>query len=260
MTQVGGTHTIIDTHAHLDFEEFDGDRIETVARAAAAGVSDIITIGTTLAGAIKTLEIASKSENVHAAAGIHPNYVAENFGEWSELAALFERNIFVGVGETGLDFYRDHTPKSMQIAAFKEHICLSLERNLPLIIHCRDAYEEVIAAIDGFENMPRGVFHCFGGTTDFAAEAVKRGFLISFAGQLTFKKSDALRETAASIPIESILVETDCPYLAPAPNRGKRNEPAFAVHTAAMLAEVHGVSYARMAQALSANARRLFGI
>jgi TatD DNase family protein len=255
-----GEIALVDSHAHLDFPEFEGRLEKVLARAAEAGVGHVITIGISYETARKALEIAARFPDVSAAAGIHPNEAAAHFGEFEALARLFETEALVGVGETGLDFYRNRTPAAVQEESFRAHIELALARDLPLVIHVRDAYEEALRVLDASRKMPRGVFHCYSGTAEFAREAVARGFFISVAGQVTFKNADALRAAVATVPLERLLVETDCPYLAPAPHRGKDNEPAYVRFTAERIAEVMGVPFEEVARATTANARRLFGI
>ncbi|GAI99624.1 unnamed protein product, partial [marine sediment metagenome] len=164
----------------------------------------------------------------------------------------------VAVGETGLDFHGEYTPADMQRVAFAKHIELALSNDLPVIVHVRDAYDEALKVIDSFDAPPRGVFHCFSGDAAFAREVLKRGFFVSIAGQVTFKNADKLRSVAADLPLGRLLVETDCPWLAPVPRRGKTNEPAFVRHTAEKLAECMGSGLADVARATSANAWRLF--
>jgi TatD DNase family protein len=249
---------LIDSHAHLDFPQFEGQLDAVIERARAAGIERIVSIGTTYEGALRTLDIAASYPNVSPAAGVHPSYIVEGFARFEELAKLFETAPFVAVGETGLDFYRMHTPAAVQENAFRAHIELALARDLPVIIHVRDAYEDALRVLDSTPKMPRGVFHCFSGTAEFAREGLARGFYISFAGQVTFKNADALRTVAATVPMERILVETDCPYLAPVPHRGKDNEPAFVRHTAEMIAKLKGVGIGIAAAQTAANAKALF--
>lgn len=252
--------TLVDSHAHLTFPEFEGSVGETITRARDSGVRHILTVGTSLDDTHACIELAERYEEVYAAGGIHPNYVSRDWGGFEELTGLFAENRLAAVGETGLDFYRDHTPRENQVSAFRAHLELALRRDLPVIIHVRDAYDEALAVIDELGRAPRGVFHCFSGDAAFAEEALSRGFFISLAGQVTFKKAEALREVAAGLPLGRLLVETDCPYLAPVPVRGKQNEPAFVRHTALKVAEVLGVAFAEFARATTANAWRLFGI
>ncbi len=251
---------LVDSHAHLDFPEFDGRLDKVVESARSAGVTRILTVGTSYAAARRSLDIAARFPGVSAAAAVHPNYVADEFGAFADLRRLFETQPLVAVGETGLDFYRDHATPDAQERAFRAHLDLALERDLPVILHVRDAYERALAVLDSLPAMPRGVFHCFSGTSDFAAEALSRGFFVSFAGQVTFKNADALRASLAAVPLDRLMVETDCPYLAPAPNRGRTNEPAYVRFTAARAAEVLGVPFEALAAATTANARALFGI
>jgi TatD DNase family protein len=257
---------LVDSHAHLDFPELAGRLDAVVERANAAGVAHIVTVGTSYEAAVTALGIARRFPCVSAAAGIHPNYVAEKLAGFDDLRRLFDTEPLVAVGETGLDFYREHTPHADQEAAFRLHIELALDKDLPLVIHIRDAqgaaraYDRALEILDAAPRMPRGVFHCFSGTTQFAREAVARGFLISIAGQVTFKNAEALRATVATIPLERLLVETDCPYLAPVPNRGKDNEPAFVRHTADRVAEILATPFETVARATTDNARKLFSI
>ncbi len=252
--------TLVDSHAHLDFEDFRGRLDEVIARANEAGVTHILSIGTSYETSIAAVGIARRFDCVAAAAGIHPHYVAENFDEFGQLEALFDNEPLVAVGETGLDFYRDVSPRKDQREAFRAHIDLALERDLPVIIHVRDAWDEALEVIDATGSLPRGVFHCFAGDADFAREVLERGFFISVAGQVTFKKADELREVVSELPLGRLLVETDCPYLAPVPKRGKTNEPAYVRLTALAVAECMGVGFADVARATTANAWRLFGI
>lgn len=255
-----GAPTLIDTHAHLDFPQFQGRLDAVVRRAAESGVGHVLTVGISLDTARAALDIAGRFPSVSAAAGIHPNESGEHFREFADLRRLFDAGGFVAVGETGLDFYRARTARDVQQEAFRAHLELALEKNLPVIIHVRDAYDEALRLIDSLTAATKGVFHCFSGSADFAREVVRRGFLVSVAGQITFKNAGDLRAAVAAVPIESLLVETDCPYLAPLPHRGKDNEPAYVRFTAEKLAEIKGVSFDEVARATTANAKRLFGI
>ncbi len=252
--------SLVDTHAHLDFPEFEGRLEQVIAAAEESGVSNIISVATTYESARATLEIARRFPRVSPAAAIHPNYVAEKFGDFGPLAALFDREPFVAVGETGLDFYRDYTPPEEQKAAFRAHIELALARDLPLIVHVRDAYDEALRVLDEFETAPKGVFHCFSGDSRFADEVLDRGFFISIAGQVTFANAAPLREVVAGLPLGRLLVETDCPFLAPVPRRGRTNEPAWVRYTAEAVADCLGVPFGDVARATGVSARRLFGV
>jgi TatD DNase family protein len=252
---------LVDSHCHLDFPEFAPELAEVVARAHAAGVETCVSIGTTLAGFPRVREVAEQFANVFCSVGIHPHDAAKE--PLDNAKALIERAQYqkvVGIGETGLDYYYGHSPRDAQIANFRAHIAAARETGLPLIVHTRDAEDDTIAILR--EEMGQGLFtgliHCFTGTQHLADAALDLGFLISVSGIMTFKKSDALRAVLQTVPLESFLVETDAPYLAPMPHRGKRNEPALVIHTAKRLSELKGVETSVMADATSRNFFRLF--
>ncbi|MGD9721127.1 MAG: TatD family hydrolase [Pirellulales bacterium] len=252
---------LVDTHAHLDQEEFNADRAAVIDRARAAGVESIVAIGVTAASSAAVVELAAQYAGVYAAIGIQPNYTAQaEPGDWQRVLALVDRPQVVALGETGLDRHWDYSPFDVQQDYFDRHLRLSQARNLPFIVHTRESDADVLAMLrEARERGPlRGVMHSFTGTAETAAECVALGLCISFAGMVTFKKSAALRAVAATIPPERILVETDSPYLSPHPLRGRRNEPANVVHTAACLAEARGVSLDVFAAQTTANARELF--
>lgn len=257
--------TLIDTHAHLDDERFTDDLPAVLDRARAAGVSRVITIGIDRASNRATVELAGRYPAVFAAVGIHPNNVAAatpaDFDEMEALAATVPK--VVAVGESGLDRYRDRTPFEQQEAAFVRHLALARRLNKPCVIHCRDADADVVRVLraDIAANGPvKLVTHSFCGDAATAAACIEMGLYFSFSGMLTFKANDALRAVAKAIPLDRLLVETDCPYLAPQPVRGKRNEPAYVAHTADTLAAVKGLSVAELADATTRNAAALFGI
>jgi TatD DNase family protein len=254
---------LVDTHAHLDQEEFNADRAEVIARALAAGVEMIVAVGVTAASSASTVQLAAMHPAIFAAVGIQPNYCAQaESGDWDRVVALATSPKVVAIGETGLDRHWDYAPFAVQQDYFDRHIRLSQERNLPFIVHTRESDADVLAMlVDARQRGPlRGVMHSFTGTASAAEECLKLGMYISFAGMVTFKKSDDLRAVALEIPDDRILIETDSPYLSPHPLRGKRNEPANLVHTALILAETRGVSPEQFAEQTSANARALFGI
>ncbi len=254
---------LIDTHAHLDQEEFNGDRAEVIARAVAAGVEAMIAIGVTADSSAAVLKLAAEQSMIFAAVGIQPNYCAEAAaGDWERIVALANSPKVVAIGETGLDRYWDYTPFDLQQDYFDRHLRLSQERKLPFIVHTRESDADVLAMLrEARARGPiSGVMHSFTGSSATAAECVSLGLYISFAGMVTFKKSDDLRAVAATVPADRILVETDSPYLSPQPLRGKRNEPGNVVHTARVVAEARGVSFAEFAAQTTANARRLFGL
>jgi TatD DNase family protein len=254
---------LIDTHAHLDQEEFNADQSEVISRAIAAGVEAMIAIGVTADSSEAVVQLAAEHPAVYAAVGIQPNYCAEaKAGDWERIVSLAGSPKVVAIGETGLDRYWDYTPFEVQQDYFDRHLRLSQERGLPFIVHTRESDADVVAMLrDARARGPlAGVMHSFTGSAATAAECVALGLYISFAGMVTFKKSDDLRAVAATVPADRILVETDSPYLSPHPLRGKRNEPANVVHTARVLAEARGIGFDEFAAQTTANARRLLGL
>jgi TatD DNase family protein len=251
----------IDTHCHLDEESFTQDCHETIQRAVDAGVTRIITIGTTLDSCRRVIELAQKYDSVDAVVGLHPNYVqAAHPGDWEQIVELARLSCVVGLGETGLDKYWDHSPIELQTEYFHRHIELSRQLDLPFVVHCREAEAETVAVLRShFARGPlRGVMHAFCGTVETAAACLEMGMYLSFGGMVTFKKNETLRQTSLAVPLDRMLVETDAPYLAPTPYRGKRNEPAHVRLTSACLAEARGITKEEMAHATTANAKRMF--
>lgn len=251
---------LIDSHCHLDYFEAEIDAV--LARAEAAGVARLITIGTRLAQAATVKRLADAHAPVWGTVGIHPHNVAEApLPTVEDLLALADHPRIVGIGESGLDYFYDKAPRPVQQEAFRRHIRAARVADLPLVIHARDADAD-IAAILAEERAGGGPFdvllHCFSSGRALAETAIGMGGYVSLSGILTFPKSTELRAIAADLPEDRLLVETDAPYLAPVPVRGKRCEPAHVAHTAAMLAEVRGVTPARIAELTTANARRLF--
>jgi TatD DNase family protein len=253
---------LFDTHAHLDDEQLARDVAGVVERAAAAGVTRILAVGTTAASSQNCLAAAERFPGVFASAGIHPNHAAEAAeGDWDDVSRLIENQKIVALGETGLDLYWKDTPLPLQQDYFDRHIRLSQATGLPLIIHLRETAAEIAAMLREARSRGEllGVMHSFTGTAGQAAEFLDLGLYIGFAGMVTFKKSDELRAVAATIPADRLLVETDSPYLSPEPLRGKRpNEPARVVHTAECLARVRGLASEEFASLTTANARNLF--
>ncbi|RIK76415.1 MAG: hydrolase TatD [Planctomycetota bacterium] len=253
---------LVDTHVHLDQEEFDADRAEVIARAHAAGVSAIVAIGTTAASSESVVKMAAEHPGVFAAVGIQPNYCVQAAAEdWERIVELARRPGVVAIGETGLDRYWDYTPFAVQQDYFDRHIDLAARLGLPFVVHMRDCGDDILAALRAAHERHgslSGVMHSFTGDADLAEACVELGLYISFAGMATFKKSAESRAVAAAIPADRILVETDSPYLSPEPYRGKRNEPAHVVHTAACLAAARGETPEAFAEQTTANARRLF--
>jgi TatD DNase family protein len=243
---------VIDTHAHLDALD---DPAGAVARAHAAGVGRIVAIGSGLASTRATLTIAEQADGVSVAAGVHPHQAADGESV-EELAALADGKI-VAIGEIGLDFYRDYAPRDEQRRVFVEQLGLAERLGKPVIIHTRAADEETAALLDDFEGTV--VMHCFS-SPELLPVALDRGYYVSFAGNVTYPKAGELREAAAQVPGDRILAETDCPYLAPQPVRGKRNEPAYVVHTIASLAETRGEDPEELARCIDANAAAAFAL
>jgi len=252
---------LIDTHAHLDFPDFDDDRDAVIARAAAEGVGAILTVGTDIASSGKALAIAQRRSAVFCAVGVHPNESTAWRPETAtRLRELADNERVVAIGETGLDFYRDTASPGIQRKAFAAQIDLALEFSLPIIIHSRESIRECIDILRAHASPPRGVFHCFSADEKSAKEALDLGFMISFAGTVSFRNAGALRQVVRTVPLDRVLVETDCPFLAPEPVRGHRNEPAYVRHTAKALAEAMRQPLARVAAETTANARRLFSL
>ena len=253
---------LFDTHAHLAYEHLAGDIASVIDRARAVGVTQILAVGTDAADSRRCLELAHTYEGIWSSAGIHPNHAGEaEPGDWDEIVRLSAEEKVVALGETGLDLYWKDVPLAVQQENFDRHIRLSQNTGLPLVIHLRETAAEILAILrEARQRGPlRGVMHSFTGTAEEAAEFVALGLHISFAGMVTFKKSDDLRAVAQTIPADRILVETDSPYLSPEPFRSQRpNEPARVVHTAECLAQVRGVSLEDFARQTTANAEALF--
>ena len=253
---------LFDTHAHLDQPEFDDDRDVVISRAAEAGVQNIIAIGISAGTSSVCAQLTGKCNGVYAAVGMQPNYLAESQpGDWDHIVKLLDEPGVVAIGETGLDRYWDFTPFDVQQDYFDRHLRLSQERGRPFIVHMRDCDEDILVMLrNAHARGPLlGVMHSFTGSRAMMEECVAMGLYISFAGMVTYKKSDELRAIAAAVPEDRILVETDSPYLSPEPVRKiKRNEPAHVRYTAERLAEVRGTTLERFAEQTTANARRLF--
>lgn len=251
---------IIDTHCHLDHEPFDVDREECIERASQAGVTRIITIGTGngLAGAHRAIALAEQYPMVWATVGVHPHCAGREFA-LEELEHLARHPRVVAIGEVGLDFFRDWSPVEKQYEIFRWQIELATRLRKPLIIHSRNAGAECLAVLKEHNaQLVGGVMHCFSEDAAFAAQLRDINFLVSFPGQLTFKKADTVREICRDIPLEQIMVETDAPFLAPEPHRGKRCEPAFVVETARRLALIKGLPLEKVAEITTSNALKLF--
>jgi TatD DNase family protein len=255
--------TLIDTHAHLDEDAFDPDRGDVLARAAEAGLAAVLTIGTTLASSRRAVALAADDPLLRPVVGVQPNYVAEAAaGDWDEIVRLAGTAPVVGIGETGLDRYWDHAPLALQVEWFERHLDLAARLDLPFVVHCRDAEQDVVDVLRraAATRTLRGVMHSFTGSEETARACLDLGLHLSFAGMVTFRRNDALRAVARIVPDDRLLVETDAPYLAPQSRRGKRNEPAWVAETAACLAGVRGTTPEALAETTTRNARTLFRI
>ncbi len=252
---------IVDSHCHLDFADFDNEHAALIARATIAGVTRMVTICTRLRQEPQVRALADALVPVFYAAGTHPMSVAvEPLATTDELIAITQHPKMVGIGETGLDYHYTANTKTAQQTSLRIHITAARATGLPLIIHARDADDDMAAILrDEFANGAYTcVMHCFSSSAALARAALKLGFYLSMSGIATFPKSQALRDIFAAAPLDRILVETDSPYLAPPPHRGRRNEPAYAAHTAQVGADLFGLPYAEFAAATSANFDRLF--
>lgn len=252
---------LIDTHCHLDFPDFEAERDDIVARAHAAGVKQMITISTRVKAFPTILAIAEKYPSVFCSVGTHPHNADEELDvPVSELVELSKHPRVVAIGEAGLDYFYDNAPREAQAIGLRNHIAAARETGLPLVIHSRAADEDMAAILT--EETGKGAFpfllHCFSSGPELARIGVELGGYVSFSGILTFPKSEELREIAKTVPLERMLVETDAPYLAPKPYRGKRNEPAYVAHTAAVLAETVSASADEIARITTENAFRIF--
>jgi TatD DNase family protein len=252
---------LIDSHCHLDFPQFSGRLPEVLARAREAGVGRMVTISTHVRRWDGYRALAEAHEEVFCTIGTHPHHAAEEPDiAAAEIVALARHPRCVAIGEAGLDYHYDRSPRDVQERVFRTHIAAARETGLPLVVHARDADDDMIAILR--EEAGRGrfdaVLHCFSSGARLAEVGVELGFYVSFSGIVTFKRSDELRRIAAAVPPERLLVETDAPYLAPEPYRGKQNEPAYVAHTARFLAAVIGVSEDEMARLTTGNSYRLF--
>jgi TatD DNase family protein len=258
---------LVDSHCHIDGDQFDSDRDEVVARARAAGVVAMLNIATgdpRTGDFTRAVAVAEEYHDVYAAVGVHP-HDAKLYDDDAEahLTGLVESSRkVISWGEIGLDYYYDHSPRDIQIDVFRRQILVAREFGLPIIIHSREADEDTVNVLRAECSHPgfRGIMHCFGGSADMAEALLALGFYISFAGNVTFKKADNLRDAARVVPLDRLLIETDCPFLTPVPLRGKRNEPAYVAHTARFLAEFYDIDVEVLSQATTANFLQLFNL
>ena len=254
--------TLFDTHAHLDDDQFAADLPAVLERAAASGVAHVVTIATTAPSSAACVDLAAHYSPLFATVGIQPNHVAEASSDaWDQVLRLVNSEKVVAVGETGLDRHWDYTPFPRQEDFFARHLQLARQKALAVVIHCREAEADVVRMLrEDFDRLGpvRGIMHSFTGDWATAEACLEMGLHISFAGMVTYKNAQNLREVAARVPIDRLLLETDSPYLSPVPLRGKRNEPAYVVHTAACLAGFRKIDVALLAKQTTENALRLF--
>ncbi len=253
---------LVDSHCHLDSEDFAVELDQIVARAHAAGVGIMVTICTRVSEFDRVLAIAERYQRIYCSVGIHPHEAASEAAVApARLIELSRHPKVVGIGETGLDSFYEHSPRAAQQRSFRAHIAAARETGLPLIVHTRDADRDTAAILaeEHAKGPFPGLIHCFSTSRELAEAALELGFYISLSGIVTFKRAEALRDTVRGLPVDRLLVETDAPYLAPVPKRGKRNEPAFVVHTALELARIKGLEPDEMARRSSENFFRLFG-
>ncbi len=273
---------LIDSHAHLDFRQFDADREAVIERAREAGLVAIVNIGTSLSSSRAAVALAEKYDFIYAAVGVHPHDAKTVTPEvLAELRILARHPKVVAVGEIGLDYYRDLSPRAVQRRVFADQLALAAELALPVVIHSREAHDDVLAALRGWGGLPpgggteednggippaggteggNGVLHSYSAGPERLEEVLGLGFSIGISGPVTFPKANLLRAVAAAVPLERLLVETDCPYLTPQPYRGRRNEPAYVRYVVEAVARARGVPAEAVAQATADNTRRLFGV
>jgi TatD DNase family protein len=275
---------LIDSHAHVDFRQFDGDREAVIARARQAGLVAIVNAGADLESSRASVALADQIDLIYATVGIHPHDAkTANRAALAELRALASHPKVVAVGEIGLDYYRDLSPRPVQRRAFADQLALATELGLPVVIHSRSgnhdcrAHDDMLDILRNWEKSPpsvpparggdvpkgqggRGVLHSYAAGPERLDEVLEMGFCIGISGPVTFKKAERLREVAAKVPLNRLLIETDCPYLTPEPHRGERNEPAYVRYVAQIVARVRNVTPKKIALATTDNARRLFGI
>jgi TatD DNase family protein len=252
---------LVDSHCHLDFKDFSEELENVVKRASNAGVDTMVTISTRLATFERVLAIAERFDNIFCSVGVHPHEADKESNVTSnQLIELAQHPKVIGIGETGLDYYYEHSAREAQRACFRQHIGAARETGLPLIVHSRDADEDMqeILKDEASKGAFPGLIHCFTSTQAVATTALELGMYISISGIITFNGAKDLRQVVAGVPLERLLVETDAPYLAPVPRRGKRNEPAFVIHTAERLAELKQVSQQQLAEITTSNFFELF--
>jgi TatD DNase family protein len=257
---------LIDTHSHLVYEPLAGDIDNVLARSVEAGVMKWINVGTDPEHNIKAIDMANRFENMYAVIGVHPHYADKMTGEISaELKRLAGNEKVAAIGETGLDFHYNFSQKTDQRRAFETHLHIAHELNLPVVIHSREAFDETLDILDQFirlnGNLKGVVFHCFSGTPEQARMILDYGFYASFTGVVTFKNADTQRKTVQAVPVERMMIETDCPYMSPEPMRKQKvNEPALMIHTAKCMAELKKMKLGDFAAAVTATSKSFFGL
>lgn len=254
--------TLFDSHAHLDSKKFADDRKDVLEKARGSGVMYILNVSDNVHSCVQSLKLAEEESGVYASLGVHPHEAKSFTGESYELIeSLAGNDKVVAVGETGLDYYYEHSSREVQNEAFRKQIELAIKVNLPLIVHSRDAHRETLQALTEMRaEEVGGVMHCFSGDVQAAREALKLGFYISLGGPVTFKNAKKTQQVAEMVPEEKLLIETDCPYLSPEPKRGRRNEPAHVFFIAQKIAEIRGESLEKVAEYTTSNTKRLFRI
>lgn len=253
---------LFDTHCHLDDERFDADRNELIQALPEQGLDYCVTVGSDLESSKRSIALAQQYRHVYAAVGVHPHEAAKAPQDYlAQVKELLMKDKVVALGEIGLDYYYDFSPRDLQKQMLSEQMDLAFEMRKPVILHVRDAHGDMIDLLrERKEKLPQGVLHCFSGSAESAAEYVRLGFYISFAGPITFKNAGKLTLAAQAVPEDRILIETDSPYLAPVPKRGKRNDPSLVRHVCNKLAELRGVDEAVMRELTCQNAMRFFAI
>ena len=253
---------LIDSHAHLDDRRFNRDRERLIQNFGKDELEMVINIGADLKSSVDSVKLAEEYDNIYAAVGIHPHSAKEIDESTMDILKSFAgREKVVAIGEIGLDYYYDNSPRDIQREWFKKQLDLAKEVDLPVVIHTRDAAQETFDILkEAQDGSLRGVLHCYSGSLEMALEYIKMGFYISIAGPVTFKNSKESKRVATGVPLDKLLIETDSPYLTPEPNRGKRNEPAYVKYVAAEIAELRGISYEELVAATNRNTKELFNI
>lgn len=250
---------IFDSHAHYDDEAFDGDRADVIDKIKRAGVERVLNCGASMASCETTCELTDKYDFIYGAVGIHPENVGDLAGNINKIGDMAARKKILAIGEIGLDYYYDGFDRDKQLKCFREQMDLAAQLKLPVVIHNREAHEDTLKVISEFPGV-MGTVHCFSGSVETAREVLKRGYYIGFTGVITFKNPKRAVEVLRQIPEDRILVETDCPYMAPVPHRGERNDSSLLVYMLQKIAEVRGISYEKACDITFKNAERMLGM